>query len=111
MKNTACKLPRGRTDWKEVKDENGVEELLTASVHSTFNWLRVREGGESSRGNPEVVEMSGRDIKENRRLGGGTGASAAQAKKPRCFWQGRMIRVIQAARDRKDKSKLKGEGM
>lgn len=94
-----------------MEDENAVEELLTASVHSTFNWLRVREGGESSRGNPEVVETSRRDMKENRRLGGGTGANAAQAKKKWCFWQGRKIRVIQAARDRKDKNKLKGEGM
>lgn len=32
-------------------------------------------------------------------------------KKLWCFWQGRKIRVIQAARDRKDKSKLNGEGM
>lgn len=76
-----------------MEDENAVEELLTASVHSTFNWLRVREGGESSRGNPEVVEMSRRDMKENRRLGGGTGANAAQAKKKMVFLAGKEDKI------------------
>jgi len=50
-----------------------VRELLTVSVHSMFSQLRVREGDESTRGNPEVVEMRV-DKKESKTLGGGSGA-------------------------------------